>query len=156
MKTFVVLTLCLLAAPLFAQSTQVNTFTNKAVDTLTSRTDTSIMVTVGGYGNVDVLTTGINADSIAVTVTVDAYLNGAWFNAVASGVLTKGHPSLHTPASTKGQNSDLVLRDQGRIADLLQGASQIRIRNVITGAGFAPYTNQKYTQNVVLRKTTNW
>lgn len=147
-----VLALLALALPVFAQSYSRNTFTLKAVDSTTSRTDTSATITVGGYGNVDVLTTATNADSVAMTVYVDVLLNGAWFNSVASGVLTLGHPSLHTPGATKGQSADLVLRDNGRIADLLQAGTQIRIRNVITGAGFAPYASQSYTQNVVLRQ----
>jgi hypothetical protein len=155
MKTLLSLILfSVLALPAFGQSKAINTFTAKAVDSSSSRSDTSITVTVGAYPNIDILTTATNTDSVKMTVYVDVLLNGAWYNSVANGVFTTGHPSLHTPGLATGQNSDLILRDNARIADLLQAGGQIRIRNVITGAGVYPYKNQSYTQNVILRKVT--
>lgn len=156
MKTlFSFILLSLLAVPVFAQSTSIVAFSGMSVpDSNTSRTDTSYVYTVGGYPNIDIVTTADNADSIAMTTYVDVQLNGDWYNSVASLALQKGHPSLHTPANTHGQNGDLPVRDQGRLLDLLQAGTVVRIRNVITGADFAPKTNMNYSQVIQLRKST--
>lgn len=153
-KLICIALLSLLALPAFGQSKAINTFSAVAVDSSSNRTDTSATITVGGYGNISVLTTATNSDSVKMTVTVDVLLNGAWFNGVASGVLQLGHPSLHTPGAARGQNSDLILRDNGRMADLLQDGAQVRVRNVITGAGVYPMASQSYTQRIIVRKVT--
>jgi hypothetical protein len=154
LKSFIfAVMLVALALPAFAQTTYRNTFVAQSVDSTTSRTDTSTTVTTGGYPNISVLTTSAGTDSLQMTVYVDVLLNGTWFISVASGALQLGNPALHIPeASGKGQNSTLILRDNGRIADLLQEATQIRIRNVITGGGYFPAKTRSYTQSVVLRK----
>ena len=150
-KLFLVLALLFCAGTSFAQSYTKTAFTNKFVDTLTSRTDTSVTFLVGGTPTVNIITTAQNADSVKLVVDIDILLNEAWFNNVATATLALGHPSLHTPQSTYGQSNTLVVRDMSRIADLLQGATKMRIRNVITGAGFAPMSNQNYTQVVILQ-----
>lgn len=140
-----------------AQSSTVATFTAKSFYKASTAEDTSANITIGAYPVVSVSTTTVGCDSAAITVQIDGRINGVWSNLLTSDVLQKGKPAGHTLATTKGQVSNYFLRDNGRIADLTQNCSQIRIRNL--HAAFANGSTDStsatsYTQNVVLRKVT--
>lgn len=154
MKKFLLplIPLLLLVANANAQVTSVTLKSAQTYAKATTSTDTSATVTIGGYPYVCIQTTSTGSDSSVITVAVDAKINGVWSNTVTSAALQLGRPAAHTLESTKGQVSQLILREGSRIADLLQGANQIRVRFVHgSGAGDSA-SALTYTSKLILRK----
>lgn len=155
-KIFLVFALSTFALPALAQTTSVSTFTNQAFAKASARTDTSATITVGAYPNIVIRTTSVGTDSANINVIVDGYVHGLWWNGLTSQVLTLGRPAAFTLAGSAhtGQVAALTLRDNGRIADLLQNASQIRVRYVLTAGAGDSTSATSYTSTVSLRKVT--
>lgn len=158
MRAFIVFCLLAVAGTSFAQPAYRATFTNSAFAKATSRSDTSVVVNVGGYPHLSVQTTTAGTDSAAIAVHVDGMINGLWSNdIVPSSAVTLGRPAGFTLAGSAhtGQVADFPLRDDGRIADLIKNCAQIRVRNILTpGAGDSTSTTS-YTQRVMMRKSGN-
>ncbi len=149
--------LSLFALPVFGQMTYSPTFTTQTFAKATSRTDTSAVITVGAYPNISIRTTTIGTDSANIAVHVDAKINGVWWNdVVASDAVALGRAAGHTieGSAHTGQVENFVLRDNGRIADLLQNSSDLRVRNVITSGAGDSTSATSYTQKIALRKVT--
>jgi hypothetical protein len=134
---------------------QISTVTLESAKTYAKAstvTDTSSTVTVGAYPYACIQTTSTGSDSSAISVAVDALINGVWSNTVTSAALQLGRPSAHTLESTKGQVSQFILREGSRIADLLQGANQIRVRFVHSSSAGDSTSALTYTSKLILRR----
>jgi hypothetical protein len=156
-KLFYLIVLSVLALPVFGQSRTINTFSAKGFAKATSRTDTSLFITVGAYPIVSIQTTTDGTDSANISVHVDGQVNGLWSNdiTVASAVTLGKATGYSLEAKDTGQVANFLLREaNGRIADLLKQCAAFRIRNILTsGAGDSVHTTT-YTQNVMLQKVT--
>lgn len=147
----------LLALPAFGQSRADNTFSGQGFWKATSRSDTSANITVGAYPVISIQTTTTGTDSANISVHVDTRINNLWSNDVlVASAVTLGRPAGSTLAGSAhtGQVADFLLRDNGRIADLLKNGSIIRVRNVLTSGAADSTAATTYTQNVVMRKVT--
>lgn len=152
-KYLVLLLLGLFAISANAQVSTLTAFSGKAFAKATSRTDTSSTLSIGGYPYVAIQTTSTGTDSAAMTSYLDAYINGLWVNSITSSALTLGRPAGHILEATKGQVNYLMVRTPATTTiDALGGASNFRIRNVITSGAGDSASATTYTQKVILRK----
>lgn len=153
------LLVALFALPAFSQTKSVALFTGKTFTKTSSRSDTSTTITFGAYPEISIQTTTVGTDSANISVHVDAMINGLWSNDIlVASAVALGRAAGHTleGSAHTGQVSDFLLRDNGRIADLLMNTSQLRVRNVLT-AGAGDSTGSvplNYTQSLALRKVT--
>jgi hypothetical protein len=142
--------LFLFASNADAQYTTLTAQTAKSFYKASTVEDTSSTLTVGSYPNIFLHTTTTGTDSAVIYQNFDAYLNGLWANNIYRDTVTLGRPAGYTLAATKGQVRYKALRVAG--TDLLNGATQIRIRSKhASGAGDSTSATT-YTQKLIMRK----
>ena len=154
-KFILCIALVAFAVPAFSQTVYRTTFTANPFWKATSRSDTSVNVIVGAYPIVSIQTTTTGTDSANISVHVDGQINGLWSNDIlVASAVTLGRPAGSTLAGSAhtGQVADLLIRDNGRIADLIKNCSVIRVRNVLTSGAGDSTAATTYTQNVDCRK----
>jgi hypothetical protein len=153
---FVLLLLAVLLPSLAtAQVSTLTAFSSKAFAKATTREDTSATLTIGAYPYVCYQMTSTGTDSAALSVAVDAFINGVWVNTVtAAHTFQLGRPAGHIIAGTgKGQVDYVLLRTPATTTiDILGGASVIRFRNKFSAGAGDSTSATSYTQKVILRK----
>lgn len=113
--------------------------------------DTSSTLTVGSYPQIYLHTTTLGSDSSLIYQNIDAYINAKWANNILRDTVTLGRPTGYTlEGSAKGQVRYRALRIP--TSDLLQGATQIRIRSKHASGSGDSNAALTYTQKLIMRK----
>jgi hypothetical protein len=134
-----------------AQYTTLTAQTAKSFYKTSTVEDTSSTLTVGSYPHIFLHTTSLGSDSSLIYQNFDGYYNGVWANNIYRDTLTLGRPVGSTLAgSAKGQIRMKYLRYPG--SDLLNGATQIRIRTKHASGSGDSNAALTYTQKLLMRK----
>lgn len=155
MKTVLALFIVLFALNAEAQVSTLTAFSGSAFAKATTREDTSATLTLGGYPYVAVQTTTTGTDSAAISVAVDAFINGLWVNTITpADAVTLGRPTGKILAgSAKGQVDFFLVRSPAvSTIDVIGGATSIRLRNKFSAGAGDSNLATTYTQKIIMRK----
>ena len=106
-----------------------------------SRTDTSWTLSLSYAKAVEVVTSAVGADSIKLIIHVDGLIAGQWIKLKSDSIHSGGS------VTTTGMAVGTILR--GYTANVIVGAEQIRVRNVLTAVDSSSATS--YEQHLILR-----
>jgi hypothetical protein len=125
----------LLVGEVSAQGLLTRTFRTKTFTHTTSRTDTSGIVIPNEYQYVTLATATKGTDSMIVKVYVDYLIGSNWLT-------IRDTLKFGSVTTTTDKSKGWVLRQPG--TDLIPGATQLRVRNVLTGFSTGDSTSATY------------